>query len=42
VDFDLDKNEEIHSESSDLEDQQERFANQDDECSEKRKSMIQR
>ena len=36
VDFDLDKNEEIHSESSDLEDQQERFANQDDECSEKR------
>jgi hypothetical protein len=36
VDFDLDRNEEIHSESSNLEDQQERFANQDDECLEKR------
>jgi hypothetical protein len=36
VNFDLERNEEIPSESSDLEDQQERFANQDDECSEKR------
>ena len=33
VDLDLDRNEEIHSESSDLEDQQDRFENQDDECS---------
>jgi hypothetical protein len=36
VDFDLDKDEDIHSESSDLEDQQEGFANPDDECSGKR------
>jgi hypothetical protein len=34
VNFDLDRNEEILSENSDLEDQQERFANQDDEYAE--------
>ena len=32
----MDINEEIHSESSDLEDQQNRFENQDDECPGKR------
>jgi hypothetical protein len=37
VNFDLDRNEEISSESSDLEDQKERFANQNDEYAEYRR-----